>query len=95
MRILRQKRGPPKPTDWRRLALATGLRYATPVGQGKTKNKQHTPDSQESISSNRLATFCSASLAPYSAPFTNNCVSAISRLIDLSGSRVSSVCEKE
>ena len=70
MRILRQKRGPPKPTDWRRLALATGLRYATPVGQGKTKNKQHTPDSQESISSNRLATFCSASLAPYSAPFT-------------------------
>ncbi len=72
MRILRQKRGPPKPTDWRRLALATGLRYATPVGQGKTKNKQHTPDSQESISSNRLATFCSASLAPYSAPFTSS-----------------------
>ena len=37
MGILRQKRGPPKPTNWRRLALATVLRYATPAGQGKTK----------------------------------------------------------
>ena len=37
MGILRQKRGPAKPTEWRRLALATVLRYATPAGQGKTK----------------------------------------------------------
>ena len=37
MAILRQKRGPSNPTNWRRLALATVLRYATPAGQGKTK----------------------------------------------------------
>ena len=34
------------------------------------QNQHHNPDSQESILSNRLAPFCSASLAPYSAPFT-------------------------
>ena len=44
------------------------LRYARWPRQDK--NQQHKLDSQESISSNRLATFCSASLAPNSAPFT-------------------------
>jgi len=50
--------------------LAIGLRYAMPAAQGKTKTTQHKPGSYEPISSNWLALFCSASLAPYSAPFT-------------------------
>jgi len=62
---------PTTPTDSRRLALGIGLRYTTPDAQGKTKNNAALTGLLTSpFLSNRLAPFCSASLAPYSAPFT-------------------------
>ena len=70
MRILRQKRGPPKPTDWRRLALATMLRYATPVGQGKTKPATQRISS-EILFINRLAPFYPAIRPQIPPPFTD------------------------
>ena len=46
------------------------LRYATHAGHGKTQTQQHGTGSQEPSLSNRLATFYSATVATYSAPFT-------------------------
>ena len=64
MALPSRKEVPPKPTDWRRLALATVLRYATPAGQGKTKTQHPEPGPSEPISTNRLAPFYSAIRLP-------------------------------
>ena len=65
-----RKGEPQKRIDWRRLALAIALRYATYADQCKTKKRAAHRGFQDPISSNRLAPFYSATVTTYSVPFT-------------------------